>query len=668
MSLSRVQTYKQAPFLRILPPFIAGVLFQWYLESRHWLLLVILAVAMLVLILTQTVTLRLRFRLQWLTGAALNVILISTGALVVYFNHPANKQGWLPKLYTGHECTKAVLQEPLTAKKGSYKATAAVKQLITNGNTITVSGNIIIYFSPAVKVTDLSYGSIIIINKPLIPVKSSGNPSAFNYQRYCMFAGISHQVFLQPQDFAIAQGSETRSMQQLIFYCRQSILNTLSTFIKNPRARALAEALLIGYKDELDKNLVQAYSNTGVVHIIAVSGMHLGIIYLLLGYLLHPLRKNHYGRGLSFISILAGLWIFSLLAGAGPSVIRSAVMFSIMLIGNTFSRRSNIYNTLAASAFVLLCWNPFWLWDAGFQLSYAAVLSIVMFFRPVYNLIFVENKLLNAVWKLNAVTISAQLLTLPLTIYLFHQFPNLFLLTNLIAVPLSGILLIGEIVLCAVSFIPLIAAPIGDALGFLISFMNDFIERIDTLPFATWTHLYITLPQAALLTILILCRSRIPALACIMLFMVLRAQSFVAANHKQQMIVYNVAKKTGIDFIQGRKCYFIGDPPPEIESSRTIQRTTASDSLSGLLGSGPLFWFNGKRIFIMDKIAPGFPVDVLILSKNTFIPLQSVQVKQVVADGSNSARKLKQWAQECNALHIPFHSVVEDGAFIFNAH
>jgi len=659
MSLSMVPAWKETPFLRLLPPFITGILFQWYLELEHWLLLVTLATAMLVLILLAIAPLALRFRLQWLTGIAINLLLVTAGALIVHFNNAANKKDWLPCHYK-EQSVEVILQEPLSAKINSYKTTASATRLISNDNATPVSGNIIIYFSHSVQVTDLSYGSIIIINKPLIPVKSPGNPGAFNYQRYCLFAGISHQVFLQPQDFVIMPRRETRGIQRLIFFCRQSILNTLSTFIKSPKERALAEALLIGYKDELDKDLVQSYSKTGVVHIIAVSGMHLGIIYLLLSKLLQPLRKKRLGQLSRFISILACLWIFSLLAGAGASVIRSAVMFSIMLVGDTFSRRSNIYNTLAASAFLLLCWNPFWLWDAGFQLSYAAVLSIVMFFKPVYNLIFVENKLLDAVWKLNAVTIAAQLLTLPLTIYLFHQFPNLFLLTNLIAVPLSSVLLIGEIVLCAISFIPIIAAPVGEVLSFLISFLNDFIERIGMLPFATWTHLFITLPQAALLVILIVRRS----LIYFALFMLLRAESFISASMQQKIIVYN--SRLAIDFIQGRKYYFVGEPSAQIEPSRILHRITEADSLPGLLIKGSLFWFQGRRIYIMDKAAPQFAVDILIISKNAALPPQPIQAGQVVADGTNSARKVKQWQQYCNALHIPFHSVADSGAFVLN--
>ena len=155
----------------------------------------------------------------------------------------------------------------------------------------------------------------------------------------------------------------------------------------------LAEALLIGYKDDLDKTLVQSYSNTGVVHVIAISGLHLGLIYWLLLMLFKPLQKRKL-KWLRPVFILTGLWLFSLLAGAQPSVLRSAVMFTCIVLGDSFARKSSIYNTLALSALLLLCINPYWLWDVGFQLSYAAVLSIVIFMQPIYNWFYIKNKVL----------------------------------------------------------------------------------------------------------------------------------------------------------------------------------------------------------------------------------------------------------------------------------
>ena len=234
---------------------------------------------------------------------------------------------------------------------------------------------------------------------------------------------------------------------------RQVILSILRRYIDGQKEAGLAEALLIGYKDDLDKTLVQSYTNTGVVHVIAISGLHLGLIYRILLLVLKPLHTNVTLRWLEADSYIVRSMGIQFMAGAQPSILRSAVMFTFIVAGENFSKgpRSTI---LALSAFFLLCYNPFWLWDVGFQLSYSAVLSIVIFMKPVYRLFYVKNKLLDYLWQLNAVTLAAQILTLPVSIYHFHQFPAHFILTNVLAVPLSSVILIGEIILCVISFAP----------------------------------------------------------------------------------------------------------------------------------------------------------------------------------------------------------------------
>src|SRR5207249_5898697 len=169
-------------------------------------------------------------------------------------------------------------------------------------------------------------------------------------------------------------------------------------YISGEKEQGLDEALLIGYKDDLDKNLVQAYSNTGVVHIIAISGLHLGLIYWLLLLLTKPLKRRKKFNWLRLLLIISSLWLFSILAGGQPSVLRSALMFTVLAFGEVVLRRTNIFNSLAASAFVLLCINPFWLWDVGFQLSYAALLSILIFFKPVSNWFYFNNKIVSFLW------------------------------------------------------------------------------------------------------------------------------------------------------------------------------------------------------------------------------------------------------------------------------
>ena len=208
--------------------------------------------------------------------------------------------------------------------------------------------------------------------------------------------------------------------------------------------------------------MVQAYSNAGVVHLIAISGMHLALIYYFLLWIfarIPVIKKSKFTR---LILVLGCLWFFSFLTGAPASVLRSAVMFTFIAIGNSFDKKNSIYNSLAISAFVLLCYDPFMLWDVGFQLSYLAVLGIVIFQKYIYNWLYFKNKIFNLGWKLASVSLAAQLLTLPICIYYFHQFPLLFLLSNMIAIPLSTVALWGCISIIAISPIPVAGIVFGE--------------------------------------------------------------------------------------------------------------------------------------------------------------------------------------------------------------
>jgi competence protein ComEC len=377
------------------------------------------------------------------------------------------------------------------------------------------------------------------------------------------------------------------------------------------------------------------------------------------------------------------------LAGAQPSVLRSALMFTAIALSTVLDKRTSIYNTLAMSAFLLLCYNPFWLWDVGFQLSYAAVLSIIVFFKPIYNWLYFPNKAVDFFWQLIAVSLAAQILTLPISIYHFHQFPFLFLFANLLAVPLSSIILIGEILLCAIHFITPVATALGHLLKGMIQFMNYYIVQLDNVLFAVWDGLSVSAFQAIILTAFIaaisfwLLEKKKQAfwfsIFCLLLFTALRTISFFNAEEQKKIIVYNVPKYVAIDIIDGRKYKFIGDNDLEqndflrnfhIRPSRILHRIQPMAGASNLKS----IQFYGKHILIINAdINFNLPlfkptIDLLILSKNPKIYIKDLQqafnLKQIVIDGSVPSWKAKLWQKDCDALNIPCYDVSEKGAFV----
>lgn len=692
--------WKKNPFLKLLIPFICGILIQWNTGPGIFFWLIAGFGGAILLLFFYFLPVFSRLRMGFLSGLSIFLLFTALGALLTLIKDARHDRNWIGHFNSAKDAVIVSLREPLVEKARSYKADAEAEYIIQNGNCITVKGKIILYFrkdssdSTSTYITRLlSYGSKIIFKRPLQEIQNAGNPGGFDYKRYCLFHGITHQVFLKKKEYEILPGNKTSIPESAIFATRKKILRILQKNIPGEKERSLAEALLIGYKDDLEQSLVQSYTNTGVVHIIAISGLHLGIVYWLLSVLLKPLsQKTKIKRMVPFLTV-AGIWAFSLLAGAQPSVLRAAFMFTLIVTGQSLNRKSSVYNTLAVSAFLLLCINPFWLWDVGFQLSYAAVLSIVIFMRPIYNWFYFKNKLLDFIWKLNAVTLAAQVLTLPVSIFHFHQVPTLFMLANCVAVPLSGIILIGEIIICSTAFIPAVSGFIGKLTGWCIWFMNTYIERVENIPGSLWDRLYINTAQTVLLFLFIAgtcfwlmgkkVRGFIYGLVALLGFFILRSASFIQSNKQQKIIVYNVPQKRALDLINGRRYHFAGDTTLlsngfarnfHLKPSRILNRVYEGQQSKEISSGNAVFEFCGKKIMLIANSVSYHStdsktsIDLLVISKNPTLYLKKLAavmlIKQVVFDASNPPWKVNYWKRDCDSLHIPWHDVTEKGAYV----
>lgn len=495
--------WKEAPFLRFIPPFIIGIIIQWYTGLPPAISWTIAIGCIAGLALLSRLSVPLQFRYRHAFGMLLNGLLLAAGSLLIHYKDIRHQSQWFTHHYTAGDTLIATIEEPLTEKARTYSTTASIQAIVKEGQQQTVKGTLLIYFKKDSLHPGLQYGDQLIFIKTPAPITNINNKNDFNYAQYCAYKGMYHQVYLREKEYTIAEKKQINPVKKVLFHTREKVLDIIRENIPDKKQAGLAEALLIGYRNDLDKQLLQSYINTGVVHVIAISGLHLGIIYGLLILVCNRVHKRWAQRWAKPVILITALWLFALLTGAPPSVLRSAIMFTCLIIGSQLPYPSSVYNSLAASAFLLLCYDPWLCWDIGFQLSYAAVLSILLFMKPVYNSIYLSNKYLDQGWKLVTITIAAQILTLPVSIYHFHQFPNLFLVTNLLAVPLSSIILIGELILCAMYFIPFVAKAIGWLLTWLINFLNTFIEAINHVPYNTINGIQISLPQAILLYITI---------------------------------------------------------------------------------------------------------------------------------------------------------------------
>lgn len=434
------------------------------------------------------------------------------------------------------------------------------------------------------------------------------------------------------------------------------------------------------------------------MHIIAISGMHLGLIYMLLLWIFCRIPVINQSQTLQLVLMLTCLWLFAILTGAAASVVRSAVMLTFIAVGKNISKKSSIYNSMAASAFVMLCYHPYFLWEVGFQLSYLAVAGIIVFQPAIYNWIYVKNKWVNELWKLMAVSLAAQILTFPICIYYFHQFPNFFLLTNLIAVPLSSAILFAEIGLVALSWIPPLGVMIGKLISGLVWIMNQVILWVSQLPFSVWEKIPATFASTVMMYLLVFCISAWLlkknktafqlALFTLLAFTLLQSYGDWQIKNQQKVIVYNIPQHQAIDFVSGNRFRFLGDSGIlgnkalqnfHLQPARIALQLSQPLDTPYLYASPPLFYQLGrKKIIVLDRplqfdaLQSKIDVDMIIVSKNPQIliaQLASVfNCTQYVFDASNSLWKIGQWQKECEELHLRSYSVPNNGAFVTTEH
>lgn len=325
------------------------------------------------------------------------------------------------------------------------------------------------------------YGDKLFINGRPKALDFINNPGQFDYKKYLSRKHIYHKFQIKKNDITQVIHNNEIGIWEFSTLCRQKLLNILKKNIKDEESYEMSAALLLGERADLDKNLLKSYSNTGTIHIISVSGLHVGIIFLVIQYLLKYIKviKSEYLRG---CIIIITIWFYATLTGLPASVIRSASMISFHTIGKMRSANVNSINHVAASAIFLLSIQTNYLFDIGFQLSYLAVFGIMYLQKWINDLYFPENIFTQFIWTTTSVSIAAQLFTLPLCIYYFKQFPNYFIIANLLAIPLSSIALYASIGLLFFAYIPYLNIITVWVLTYSIKILNLYLSWLSEWP------------------------------------------------------------------------------------------------------------------------------------------------------------------------------------------
>lgn len=695
------------PFVRILIPFALGIwVIHFFSPSLSverfyggWALLLLLFIGLIPLSLFVR-----SFSMRWVFGGVLSVFLFLAGVLVTERHQPAYEKTHFLNDTISYSFFLAKVIEPPTVKEKTIRlelSLVAVRD--QNNKMLPRSGNILAYVSKTDQVVLPVYGQFIEFRKQPELIPPPVNPNQFDYRAYLNRKGIFHQVFLKESDWISGPMGGVNPLYKVAYYLRDYLLQALQSNHIVGDTYGVAAAILLGYDEKLPAYLRKGYTAAGAMHILCVSGLHVGIVFLFFDFLLGFMNRKNGLQSVKTILLLLMIWFYALLTGLSPSVQRAAIMLSFILFAKLFNKKGAVINSIAASAFLLLLLNPSVLFHLGFQLSYLAVLGIVLLQRPIYSLLYVKNKWIDKAWEITSVALAAQLATTPLVLHYFNQFPTYFMVSNLILVPFSFVVIVAGMVFLFVSFIPFLANIMGWITSGLVYTMNVLIVSIEQWPAAVLRNIYISSIESALIFILVgilymafVLRHRrmfVPALLVFVVFMSSIAFRSYDGNRQKSLVVYGLQNHTAIEVIDGKNHWLIADTALKadafalgfnVEKNWVVRGLTPVPVWLGideahrsevLNKQGPVFRCLGKTIVVWNKQIKKeytfpkepFIADILVVSGNVYESLETLHQqllpKLVVLDLSVPVYQAKRWEDSATKLNIQLHNIREKGAF-----
>lgn len=691
---------QQIPFVRIVIPLVLGIIIQLFFPIPFHYIFIIYSIVFAVLILIiSTKAVSSSYRYRWVYGLFVNIIIFLFAVELVNLqwekgkcNLPANHKGLI---------IANIIQSPIEGDK-TIKAVISIESYKSNNQWNKGNGKAIIYFQKDSLSNSIEIGDQIVFDDVLSDVKTLNNPDEFDYKKYLSYRLITKQAYIKSNNWKIIKKDEGSALDIMAVKWRNYLLNIYKKYGLKDNEFAVASALTVGYTDKLDTEIKQAYSSSGAMHVLSVSGLHVGILFAVLNYLLFFFNGFRAGRIIKAIFIFTFIWVYSILTGMHPAIMRATLMFSFIIIGKILIRNANIYNSILASAFILLVYNPFYIIEVGFQLSYIAVIGIVFYQRKFYNLLYFKNWLPDKIWALITVSVAAQLVTFPICLYYFHQFPNYFLLTNIIVIPLGIVILYSGISLVALSFFNIIASVIAKGLFYATFAINYSVLYIERLPFSITQNISIsTLEVFILYLIIILITAYLLhknirylqfSLITIILLISMNIYHKVIMLNQKQFIIYNISGLSAYNFISETDNVLISNvskSDKEMKLDRTIKNNCIAlgltnekfidinDNISNkniIYKDNFIGFYNKRFMIIRDEELRKYntkektDIDYLVLANNNKMTIKELSsmfnAKQIIIDSSNPKYKADKWADDCKTYNINCWNVSQQGAFI----
>ncbi|HRW62381.1 MAG TPA: ComEC/Rec2 family competence protein [Bacteroidales bacterium] len=682
----------QNPFFRFFLPLATGVVAGIFI-SNSWHYINYFIIALLVFILMChffKLTQKFYFNVFW--GIAASSALFLIGIKLT----DLKKTNITQLNNSEYTCIATILEQP-EEKPNSYKTTLKVHYIKDTASWQKTNIKILCYLEKDTIKNILNVGSQITAVIQPKEIMHSGNPEAFDYSKYLRYKDINYQIYLKSDHYFESNVKTKFLLSVEAEKIRQKLLAIYSHCGISGDEFAVLSALTLGYKSELTPEIKESFSTSGAMHILAVSGLHVGIIYLILAKLLFFLQRNKYGKIIQYMLVILFLWQYAFISGLSNSVLRATIMFSFIALGKIFSRYISIYNSIFASALIILIYNPYSIMDVGFQLSYAAVLSIVFFQAKVYYLVNIKSTSLDYIWQLVSVAIAAQLGTFPITLYYFDQFPFYFILSNILIIPLATIIIYLSFLLFLLSFSNILSFYVAIVLKYSTLVLNKMVFFIESLPYSKINEFLIDKVDAIILSFLVLLACffiitkrqqylKFTFLLCIIFF----SYSIIDILYKSQQkyfIVHHIPNTSAINITYGNKSRvhlskginaedknFNYNIAPFLKYHQVKDLNLKLNDDNTLFENLNFCQYNIIHItnnrLTQYKAFKKLKADFLILSNNVNITIAELKecfdFKEVIFDSSNKLYKTQQWEEECNKHAVSYYNVLTHGAYILS--
>ncbi|OXB05808.1 ComEC/Rec2 family competence protein [Flavobacterium pectinovorum] len=672
------------PLVKITISFILGILVCYFWQPSILLATTALGLGIFLISILYFLSKKSK-KANILFGISINYLSFCVGITTLLINTDSLQQSnytHYEKAFKSEHYVTLTLREKIKSNDYSDRYIAIVNSI----NQKKYSGRIIINVQKDSLPNLLIIGNKIKVKTILHHNSPSKNPNQFDYSKYL----ANKQIYAQIYTSKAAININKKIKKDIWFYASRlntRIIRNLEKANFNKVEMDVAMALILGQQQEISADIIKDYQYSGATHVLSVSGLHVGFIMIFILFILKPIPNTKKGSFTKLVVIIISLALFGIVSGLSPPVLRSVVMFSFIAIGNHLHRSTNTYHTLLVSVLLILLFEPYFLFDVGFQLSYIALFSIV-WIQPLFKNIWTpKNKIINYLWEALTVSFAAQIGTFPICLYYFHQFPGLFFVTNILILPVLSFIMIAGIIVMVISVFqscPLFIVQIFEKSIYFLNLIIHYVASFDSFVIINICFNSYYLFTFSLVTITVIIWFKKPSFGKLIAFLftlILLQISFVytkkETENQRELIVFNTAKKTIITKRTGQNVsIFTNDSLLKKETKNNITDAYLVGNFATLKEIKTvrnLLFFNGKKILLIDstgiyedKIQP----DIIILTQSPRINLdrilQKLKPKIVVADATNSNSMQKYWRTSCLIKNIPFHATREKGYYTLN--